>query len=233
MPSFTSLFPDPMECYFSLFQDFVYVHDEQYIYSFDHNDFVRRDRVKAIRIIRSMADRVYAALAVNEPGVEICTPTIDYSALISVLARYSRDVYGFRRISAKIRHLGNRLEQDQREELERIIVDGADFGFKMPTGQPYIERQTAVLLYWFSVLKPFHLGYKHTRGKKPPEVYMQAYFNEYFSYFMTCLALYPLSITIDIHKNTAVFEEFLNQLHFRNLSRSSLEFFLPYYKRKA
>jgi hypothetical protein len=231
MPSFTSLFPDPIECYLLFFQDIVYAHDEQYNYSFKDGNFVRRDRVKVIHTIKSMADMLYVNLTENEKGFEICKPIIDYPALISVLTRYSRDVYGFRRICAKIRHLKDALDREQQESLENIIAEGADFGFKMPTEQPYVERQTAVLLYWFSVLKPFHLEYEPTMGREPPEVYIQAYFNEYFSYFMICLALYPLSITMDIHKDRAVFEEFLNQLHFRNLSRSSLEFFLPYYKK--
>jgi hypothetical protein len=178
-----------------------------------------------------MAELLYASLAENDKGLEICKPIIDYSALISVLTRYSRDVYGFRRICAKIRYFKDILDPEQQESLERIIAEGADFGFKMPTEQPYIERQTAVLLYWLSVLKPFHLEYEFTGGKKPPEVYIQAYFNEYFSYFMICLALYPLAITMEIHQDRAIFEEFLNQLHFRNLSRSSLEFFLPSYKK--
>jgi hypothetical protein len=231
MPSFTSLFPDSIECYLLLFQDIVYVHDEQYNYSLSDGNFVRRDRVKVINTIKSMADLLYADLAENARGLEICKPIIDYSALISVLARYSRDVYGFRRICAKIRYFKGVLDQEQQDGLESILSEGADFGFKMPTEQPYVERQTAVLLYWFSVLKPFHLEYEPTGGKEPPEAYIQTYFNEYFSYFMICLALYPLSITMGIHKDRAVFEEFLNQLHFRNLSRSSLEFFLPNYRK--
>ncbi|MDR1024162.1 MAG: hypothetical protein LBL56_00415, partial [Treponema sp.] len=148
MPSFTSLFPDSIECYLLLFQDIVYVHDEQYNYSLSNGNFVRRDRVKVINTIKSVADLLYADLAENEKGLEICKPIIDYSALISVLARYSRDVYGFRRICAKIRHFKDVLDQEQQEGLESILSEGADFGFKMPTEQPYVERQTAVLLYW-------------------------------------------------------------------------------------
>jgi hypothetical protein len=34
MLSFTSLFPDSMECYFVLFQDAVYEHDNECNYSF-------------------------------------------------------------------------------------------------------------------------------------------------------------------------------------------------------
>jgi hypothetical protein len=48
--------------------------------------------------------------------------------------------------------------------------------------------------------------------------------------FLICLALHPQGVDLTIHNNKAQFEEFLNQLHFRNLSRSSLEFFLPYNK---
>jgi hypothetical protein len=231
MPLFDALFSDTMECYFLLFQDIVYVHDGQYNYSFRDGNFVRRDRVKVINTIKAVADKLYTNLAENEPRLEICKPRIDYPALVAVLTRYSRDVYGFRRICAKIRHLKGVLDQKQKESLEAIIAEGADFGFKIPSEQPYIERQTAALLYWFSVLKPFYLEYEPTRGRKPPEAYIQAYFNEYFAYFMICLALYPVSITMEIHNSKAIFEEFLNQLHFRNLSRSSLEFFLPNYKR--
>ncbi|GHU75123.1 hypothetical protein FACS189461_0760 [Spirochaetia bacterium] len=230
MPFFDSRFPDPMDCYYALFQDAVYEHDGQCVYAFTNGALVRRNRAQVMGAIKEMADHLYDTLAKKEKGFGICKPIIDYPSLISVLTRYSRDVYGFRRITAKIDHLGNVLKEEQRKILENIIAEGADFGFKMPTKQPYIERQTAVLLYWFSVLKPFHLEYEVTAGREPPEAYIQAYFNEYFSYFMVCLALYPLSMSMDIHKDRAVFEEFLNQLHFRNLSRSSLEFFLPYHK---
>jgi hypothetical protein len=127
-----------------------------------------------------------------------------------------------------MREVGAKLGQVQREELEKIILDGADFGFKMPSESPYIERQAAVLLYWFSVLKPFHLDFE--QGAIVPEAHIQSYFNEYFSYHLVCVALHVQSIDLTIHDDKAVFVEFLNQLHFRNLSRSSLEFFLPYSK---
>jgi hypothetical protein len=228
MAVFDSLFANPMDCYFALFQDAVYTHDARFIYLFKNDEFIRRNRPLLINTIKMMANKLYGELAAREKGFGACKPIINYPALISVLTRYSRDVYGFRRISAKIRQFGNALNPDQRKSLESIISEGADFGFKMPTEQPYIERQTAVLMYWFSVLKPFHLEYG-AGGKESPEPYIQAYFNEYFSYYLICMSLYPLSMSMELHKNTALFEEFLNQLHFRNLSRSSLEFFLPYH----
>ncbi|MDR0312412.1 MAG: hypothetical protein LBI14_02320 [Treponema sp.] len=124
------------------------------------------------------------------------------------------------------------LDKNQQDQLEKIILEGADFGFKIPSGNPYIERQVAVLLYWFSVLKPFHLTYKQGQ-EPPPESYIQAYFNEYLAYFMICLALHTQTVNLTIHDDKELFKEFLNQLHFRNLSRSSLEFFLPNKKEKV
>jgi hypothetical protein len=224
--SFDALFPDPMDCYFALFQDAIYEHDRALQYTFKDGKFIRRNRVNVLNKIKDISNLVYANFVQTDSSFAKCHPLIDYPALLSVLARYSRDVYGFRRIAAKIYDLSDKIDKTQQDYLEQVIMDGADFGFKIPSKNPYIERQTAVLLYWFSVLKPFHLEYNESGGPAP-EAYVQAYFNEYFSYFLVCLALYPQSIVLEIHNDKAQFEEFLNQLHFRNLSRSSLEFFLP------
>jgi hypothetical protein len=59
-----SLFPGPRECYFSLFQDMVYAHDDQYNYAFKDDDFVCRDLIKTISAIKSMADLLYTTLLV-------------------------------------------------------------------------------------------------------------------------------------------------------------------------
>jgi hypothetical protein len=228
MSSIDALFPDPMDCYFSLFQDSVYIHDDRVKYTFNENgEFVRRNRVEIVNRIKELANRLYETFVQNDIAFQRCTPQIDYPALLSVLARYSRDVYGFRRISAKIYNLSGKIDEAQQSMLAQIVLDGADFGFKIPSENPYVERQAAVLLYWFSVLKPFHLEYSGSGGAAL-EAYIQAYFNEYFSYFLVCMAIHPQSVDFEIHKNKAQFEEFLNQLHYRNLSRSSLEFFLPY-----
>jgi hypothetical protein len=49
MSSIDALFPDPMDCYFALFQDSVYIHDKQINYIFTENgEFVRRKRVEII-----------------------------------------------------------------------------------------------------------------------------------------------------------------------------------------
>jgi hypothetical protein len=114
-----------------------------------------------------------------------------------------------------------------KEEIESIVLESGDFGFLIPSTNPYIHREAAVLLYWFSVLKPFHLGFKEGAGPVP-EGRIIAYFNEYFAYSLINIALHPWSAEMKLHEHGEFFiDEFLNQLHFRNLSRSSLEFFLP------
>jgi hypothetical protein len=229
MVSLDELFPNHIDCYLALFQDAVYEHDNQFNYSYDQGVFKRRDRSAVARTVARMADIVYTNLGRRNEKLRSCKPHIDYVSLFAVLTRYSRDIYGFRRISAKIRDVGSKLGQAWRDDLEKIILDGADFGFKIPSESPYIKRQAAVLLYWFSVLKPFHLDFK--TGSVAPEAYIQAYFNEYFSYHLVCVALHVQSIDLTIDNDREAFIEFLNQLHFRNLSRSSLEFFLPYSKK--
>ena len=225
--TFDSIFPNKNDCYLALFQDAVYEHDDKYNYIFEQTgQLKRRNRVMVINKISILADVVYQSLANNDNSFYQCQPIIDYSALLGVLTRYSRDAYGFRRIRAKLHNIGTNIDKNHQEQLEQLILEGADFGFKIPSGNPYIERQASVLLYWFSVLKPFHLAYKSGKNP-PPESFIQAYFNEYFSYFLICLALHTQTINLIIHEDKEVFKEFLNQLHFRNLSRSSLEFFLP------
>jgi hypothetical protein len=224
------LFPNRSDCYFALFQDAVYEHNSEVNYTLNDGQFKRRDRVIIVRRIQDMANFVYDTLQEKDSSLASCKPHIDHISLLGALTRYSRDIYGFRRISAKIRDINMGLEDVQQESLEQIIEEGADFGFKVPSAQPYIERQASVLLYWFSVLKPFHLDIK-TAKNTPPEAYIQSYFNEYFTYFLVCLALHTQSVDLTIHTNKEIFIEFLNQLHFRNLSRSSLEFFLPYCKK--
>jgi len=227
MNSLDSLFPNKVDCYFSLFQDAAYEHDGNIKYIFtEKGDFKHRDRVSVINKIMEMADYLYDIIKQRNDTFSRCDSFVNHSALMTVLLRYSRDIYGFRRIAAKLDNLGNDLSSVQKKQLNNIILEGADFGFKIPSTNPYIHREVAVLLYWFSVLKPFNLNIKKGEGTIPNKNYL-AYFNEYFSYHLISTAIHVQSVSITLHLNKAYFLEFLNELHFRNLSRSSLEFFLP------
>jgi hypothetical protein len=226
------LFPNRGDCYLSLFQDAVYEHDSSFQYNIHKGKFRRRNKSNGAKKVAKFVDIIYGNWISNDKSFSRLSPQIDYAALMTVLDRYSRDIYGCRRIKAKIQDIETHLDSSQRgiiDDLEQIINDSADFGLKVPSGSPYIEKQASVLLYWFSVLKPFHYDYKDGVVAPPPD-YILSYFNEFVAYHIICLALYTQSIFLTIHKNNELFKEFLNQLHFRNLSRSSLEFFLPYSK---
>jgi len=227
MDTLDALFPNKEDCYFALFQDAVYEHNNKTEYTFtDDGKFKRRDRVVVVRQIMKIADYLYEMIKQKKGVFSRCDCFVNHSALMMVLTRYSRDIYGFRRIVAKLQNLGNDLTTEQKKQLSDLILEGADFGFKIPSENPYIHREAAVLLYWFSVLKPFHLNIK--KGEEPiPNKYYLAYFNEYFSYHLITTSIHVQSVNLTLHKNKEYFLEFLNELHFRNLSRSSLEFFLP------
>jgi len=227
MSTLSEMFPNPDDCYFTLFRDAVFEHDYDINYNFEKGQFKQRDKSAVIMQIAEMADLVYRdIMTVRNASYIRCRPYINYTSLWSVVARYSRDIYGFRRITAKLRNLDFTLVPHLQKEIEDIISKSADFGFLIASGSPYIHRQAAVLFYWFSVFKPFNLGF--VQGTEPlPEDYIIAYFNEYFTYYLIGIALHSQSIGLTIHRNPAYFKEFLNELSHRHLSRSSLEFFLP------
>jgi len=223
-----------LDFYTALFQDAVFVQINREEYDLDNGQFKRRNIDDVVKMIAEMADWLYDRMVVKEPLFDKCKPHIDQSGLRAVISRYSRDIYGFRRIKAKLKNLEELVEKlvgntvKFKEEIERIILESADFGFRIPSSNPYIHREAAVLLYWFSVLKPFHLDYKPNVEKPFPDEYYRIYFNEYFSYSLINLALRAQSVELSIHKNEVYFKvEFLGQLHYRNLNRSSLEIFLP------
>jgi hypothetical protein len=224
-----------LEFYTALFQDAVFMQkqDGSSKYDLDNGQFKRRNIDDVVKTIAEMADWLYDKMVVKDLLFGKCKPHIDYVGLRAVISRYSRDIYGLRRIKAKLENLeeavgkfaGNTVKF--KEDIERIILESADFGFLIPSSNPYIHREAAVLIYWFSVLKPFHLEYKPNVENPFPDEYYRIYFNEYFSYSLINLALRAQSVELSIHKNERYFKvEFLGQLHYRNLNRSSLEIFL-------
>jgi hypothetical protein len=229
MDTLDTLFPNPLDCYFALFQDAIFEHDPNITYVFENGDFKRRDRTLVLRKIVRMAQILFNTMKAEHTPLAQCKPSCDPSSLLGVVSRYSRDIYGFRRIKAKLVELRETegITEYHQEKIERLVKESGDYGFLVSSDSPYIHRQAAILLYWFSVLKPFSL--------KPPKSQLNsldanilAFFNEYFAYFLINIALRVQSSTLTIHESHVFFwDEFLNQLHFRSLSRSSLEFFLP------
>ena len=142
MPDIDALFPDKYDCFLALFHDSVYKHDKFFNYEFDESDskrLKRRDRVDVINKIMQIAEYLFYLLQQKSPNLSRCEPFVDYSALLQSINRYSRDIYGFQRIKAKLYNLGDDLTEEQKNQIENIISESADFGYKYPTDAPYIE----------------------------------------------------------------------------------------------
>jgi len=109
MASLDTMFTSPLDCYLTLFQDAVFEHgdenNENIKYVFNKGQFKRRNISAVIKKIGDMADGLYAKMEAKNPAFGKCTPHIDYSGLRAVVSRYSRDIYGFRRIKAKLENL--------------------------------------------------------------------------------------------------------------------------------
>jgi hypothetical protein len=62
MASFDEMFPNRSDCYFALFRDAVYEHDNTINYVFEAGRFKRRDRVAVVNQVAAMADLLYDIL---------------------------------------------------------------------------------------------------------------------------------------------------------------------------
>jgi hypothetical protein len=204
------------------FKDLVYRQNPDLSYDFDEKgDFRLMDGNAVVDTFLSTLKQIYVNLiTLNKikPGRMECNEYLFYKAL----SRYSRDVFGELRLQSRIDYLQKlgRITEGQKNQLSRFY----DYGLKIDSRSPYVHRQLAVLLYWLAVLKPFALYPDGSDSVKRLGVAFE-FHNEYISYSLCLSFLKVLDCYLDIHKQKDGFYDFLYDLHFRNLSRSSLEFF--------
>lgn len=151
---------------------------------------------------------------------------IDRVGLADVLIRYSRDIFGQKRLEFQIENI---LSNDttRRESIKKNLFQ---FGCRTSSSEPYFYRKIGYLFYWFSLIKPFHLDYTKVDITKIGNI-KKLYFNEFTTYALLAnvVNLYQENnqkYEITIHNDKLFFRHFLYDLHYRDLSRSSLEFFL-------
>ena len=206
-------------------RDFVYKQNPDGSYILDNGYFVPENRNDVVDTILSMLHKIYTNIVrinrVNPGRIECNVPLLDQA-----LTRYSRDIFGELRLNAKIDYYERigRLLKEQRDNLAMYY----DYGLKVDSCSPYIHRQLANLLYWLSVLKPFAVYPEDNTMVKPLGVAFE-YHNEYVSYLLAVAMLKAFGLTLSIHREKDMFCDFLYDLHFRKLSRSSIEFFLDAY----
>ncbi|GHV90464.1 hypothetical protein AGMMS50268_09670 [Spirochaetia bacterium] len=104
------------------------------------------------------------------------------------------------------------------------LVKYEDYGFKVDSQNPYIHRRIASIFYWFSILKPFNIDVLH--GFKRNDLgFIISCYNEFTTYMLASMVLKSFNQELNFGKGK-IMRSILYDLHFRNLSRSSLEFFL-------
>jgi hypothetical protein len=204
-------------------KDFIYRQNPDHSYVYDEKgDFQLENGNAIIDTILWILKQIYTNIVkINkvDPGKIECNEYLLYQAL----ARYSRDVFGELRLQARIDYLQKlgRITEGQVNQLSRFY----DYGLKIDSRSPYIHRQLSFLLYWLSVLKPFAIYPDESYTAKRLGVAFE-FHNEYISYILCLSFLKAFNYSLSIHTNKDIFNDFLYDLHFRNLSRSSLEFFL-------
>ena len=195
--------------------------DETYIFDEATGDLKLRDKNDVIDAIYCILRQVYKNI-ITQKRISPHSPNCNDILLDQALYKYSRDIYGEKRLEARINH-AKQLTTVPKNNLLKFT----DYGFKIDSTSPYIHREIAVLLYWLSVLKPFSI--------EPESQSLKAlglagkFHNEFISYLVAQASLQLYNLKLAIHDNLLLFSEFLYDLHYRNISRSSLEFFLNGY----
>jgi hypothetical protein len=204
-------------------KDFVYKQNPDGSYIVDTNgNLLREDRNAIIDTFLSILKKVYTNIVtinkINPGNIECNVYLLD-----KALARYSRDIFGELRLSARIDYLQKLGAITETQKIQ--VAQFFDYGLKIDSCSPYAHRQLSVLLYWLSVLKPFAIYTDGSGVEKALGVAFE-FHNEYISYLLCLSFLKVFNCYLDMHKSRDGFYDFLYDLHFRSLSRSSLEFFL-------
>jgi len=213
----------PLNLASCLLKDFMYQQDEETQYVFKDDKFILVDRDEVADSILKNIDAIFEQYIGKDEQLSIerqCDPF----ALNQALCRYSRDIFGEKRLHARVLHFGKKYNIQKNDLHELIAYE--DYGLKIDSCSPYIHRRIACMFYWFSIFKPFRVIIKSTISENENTYAFLEYHNEYITYILAMMVLDCVNWTIDIHENIPSFRQFLYDLHNRNLSRSSMEFFL-------
>jgi len=210
----------------ALLGDYIYTQKgDKYILAED-GWFEKSNMHEKIEFIIRQVDKIY--MLFDKSG-EILVPGCVYTdslGIKDVLVRYSRDIFGQKRLEFQIESLsGNDINRG------KLIKDNLpQFGCRTTSSDPYFYRKIGYLFYWFSLIKPFHIDLRKVDITKIKNG-MKFYFNEFITYVLLWYVVNNYKennkkYVIKIHEDKLLFRHFLYDLHYRDLSRSSLEFFL-------
>jgi hypothetical protein len=209
-----------------ILKDFLYQQDKKTAYVFKDDKFVPVNRDEVADSILRNIDAIFEHYLGKDEKLSI-ERSYDPFALNQALCRYSRDIFGERRLHARVLHFKEKYNIQENDALE--LINYEDYGLKIDSCNPYLHRRIACLFYWFSVLKPFRVTIKSTISENDNIYSYLEYHNEFMTYILVMMVIDCLNLIIDVHEKSPVFKQFLYDLHYRNLSRSALEFFLNHH----
>jgi hypothetical protein len=223
-----------------LLSDVIYVRGANGYELDEKNEFIPSNKINDVldRIVTSISDS-WKKLAQRKPFLSQCHIQFDYIALKQVLVKYSRDAFGQKRLLTLLKKVPN--YEAHRNNMEV-------FGIKINSFNPYIHRRVGCFLYWCSILKPFHIDPANITIPEEDQ-YIVDYFNEITSYNLIRIMLSSCStwqycffsecehrkkglteadchLTTNINDDDKFFRDFLYDVHYHSLSRSSFELFM-------
>lgn len=144
---------------------------------------------------------------------------VDYVSLYDAFRRYSRDVWGYKRLNFLVSNMaeisGAVAKNHIKDELKAA-------GLKVVSNNPYLERQCAYLLYWLCKTRPFRLNFSKADENQFNEAYTS--YNEMVSFMFIVHILQVKGCKISIKKEA--FNDIIRDIHYRVLGRTSLELLL-------
>jgi hypothetical protein len=209
-----------------LLKDFMYQQDEWTNYIIEDGKFVLVDRDKVADSILKTLDTIFAQYVGEDRQLHI-ERCYDPFALNQALCRYSRDIFGEKRLHARFLYLCKEYNITEAEFGE--LTKYEDYGLKVDSYSPYLHRRLSCLIYWFSVLKPFRLLINPDMVINENTYFILEHHNEWMTYVLVMMVLKCVNWRINVHEYLSVFRQFLYDLHYRKLSRSALEFFLGHH----
>lgn len=142
---------------------------------------------------------------------------VSYHSLYLALIRYSKDIYGLRRVNAILsKHITDKNKFD--DIISKIKYNG---GFMIESLNPHINKRIAYLVYHLMCQKPFYVNKLDNSLYESDALYYKigSHFNEIVILCIVFFILEELNTTLGIRN----IEYFLHSIRHRNLSRSSLE----------
>ena len=191
------------------------------------NDVLFNETYKIDILIKNFADVAYAVaedLKINKSYVYV-----NKWGVFAALQRYSRDIFGFNRLKCCLESNGvngSSLDKIMRE----VKHEYKGIGLRIVSEDPYMHKRIAFFIYYFSIIKPFSINYNQGLIGDLDEKKVKHIIHFNAIVLLSCVQLILLSFKSEnetgyefIDKKYIYDQDFIHDLTYRSLNRSSLE----------